>query len=257
MIVTYEADGVTTTLTQAEENEYQGSTLAPDLAGVYTATVTAEGVTYISRYQTELYVNQTTPRVTDLKQYVPEFVANLKQMKELYGIQEYELDAVKYYSELAVNNFYLDTADNQTIERIEKFLGVQAKGSLQNRIDYLKNLYQNGTKLNRTRIDEIVQNITGGECIITFYAANERENPKQGYGYLEVKVKSPDVSKDYNFDNIIRTLQAIVPAHIKVKVQKWFCTWQDISVDYGSWGAIRDYAANWDTVYQRLPVVIN
>ena len=257
--VTYTVNGETSSL-QQNNGTYSKTQIAPGIPGVYDGTVkvTKDGrSTVISskdpRFNFALRVNEEVPHVVDLKQYIPEFMAELAEMKALLDSQSRELDYTKYAINRVVDNNFLETADEDAIERIEKFLGVKPKGTLQQRKDYLKGLYLNGIKTNKARIEEIVKTITGGEVLMKFYASDEADNPNVGHGYLEVKVMSPSLSKDYNFENVARTIKPLIAAHLKLSIMKWFATWEDIKQAYASWDAIKTNASCWDDIYTYTP----
>ena len=239
---------------------YSKTQTAPSEPGNYDGTVkvTRDGrSTVISsrdpRFDFALKVNEEVPYCVDLKQYLPEFMTELAEIKALLAVEERALDQVKYESEKIIDNNFLKTATEDAIERIEKFLGVMPSGTLQQRKDYLSVLYLNGVKTNKIRIEEIVKNITGGDVMMKFYASDEPDNPNRGHGYLEVKVMSPSLSKDYNFDNIARTIKPLIAAHLKLSIRKWFATWEDIKQAYANWEGIKKNATSWDSVYTYTP----
>lgn len=259
--VNYTVDGQSTVLDETSSaNEYSADLTAPDTTGTYEGMVqvTQDGVsTFISssdpRFSMLLSVNEEVPYVVNLKELLPGFMAEIKEFAQFLAVESRELDYIKYHINKAVDNSYIDSADEDSIERIEKFLGVVPSGSLEQRKDYLKVLYLNGNKVNKARLEEIVRNITGGQALIKFWTEAESGNPYPGYGYLEIKVLSPALGKDYNFSNVERAIKPLIAAHLKLNVMKWFATWGDINESYLSWGTIKDTATNWEAVYTFLP----
>lgn len=257
--VVYTVDGEEYSL-EDQEGTYSGTQTAPSIPGVYDGIVkvTRDGVSSIvssndTRFNFALTVNEEPPHVVNLKQYLPEFMSEIREIKVLLETQEIELDYTKYAINRIVDNNFISIADEDTIERIEKFLGVKPIGTLEHRKDYLKGLYLNGIKTNKTRIQEIVKNITGGEVLMKFYSSDEVDNPHSGYGFLEIKVLSPALDKNYNFDNVERAIKPLIATHLKLSIMKWFATWEDIRQAYASWDAIKINAASWDAIYTYTP----
>lgn len=259
--ITYTVDGQSTSLEETSTaNDYSADLIAPDTVGTYEwmVQVTQDGIsTFVSssdpRFSLLLSVNEEIPYVVNLKNYLPEFMAETREFAEFLGVESRELDCIKYSINKTIDNSFLDTSDEDSIQRIEKYLGVKPDGSLEQRKDYLRALYLNGNKTNKKRIQEIVKNITGGDAIIKFWTATEVGNPNPGHGYLEIKVLSPYLGKDYNFSNVERAIKPLIAAHLKLNVMKWFATWGDVKESYLSWGTVKDTAANWEAVYTFLP----
>lgn len=257
--VVYTVDGKSNSLENVN-GTYTGTQIAPVTPGIYDGNVKVarDGFSTVvssndPRFNFALRVNEEVPQVINLKQYLPEFMREIKEFNALLSAEEAELDLINYEINKIVDNNFIETSDEDTIERIEKFLGVRPSGTLENRKDYLKGLYLNGIKTNKTRIAEIVKTITGGEVLIKFYASDEVDNPNKGYGYLEIKVLSPSIDKNYNFDNVARTIKPLIAAHLKLSIMKWFATWEDIKQAYDSWDSIKTNATSWDDIYTYTP----
>lgn len=113
-------------------------------------------------------------------------------------------------------------------------------------------LLQKGKKLNEVSIRNIANSITGSDCIITFYTANQMENPDPGYSLLMIQVLSPDSNKDYRYEDITRTLRPLVPSHVKLNVVKYFSQWNDIKMNFEGWNAIAAMT-NWTELSSYVP----
>jgi hypothetical protein len=113
-------------------------------------------------------------------------------------------------------------------------------------------LLQKGKKLNEQRIRNIANTITGSNCIINFYGADDLGNPEGGFGLIKVQVLSPDNNKDYRYEDIARALKVLVPGHIKLLVIKYYVTWLDVITEYSSWSEIKN-AGRWQTIKDYVP----
>ncbi len=147
---------------------------------------------------------------------------------------------------------FIISSSHDAIKRIEDFLRIKGQGTLAQRKSYLIALSQRGNKLNELKIRDIVNTITGSECIVSFFAANEPNNPTPGYGLLKIQVLSPDNSKDYKYDDVARSIKPLAPAHIKLDVIRFFATWDDILENFSDWNAVASMP-DWQIIRDYIP----
>ncbi len=258
--IKYTIDGRTYELINNGDGTWSRTLNAPDIAGRYDLLleIGQDGiVTYIDskdpRYTFYLDVIKEIERRTDLIKYLPDTLQDIEEFKAITDTENLELDIL--YDEINKINLdiFIRTASNEKITRIENFLGIKGLGTLEQRKSYLLTLFQKGKKLNETVIKEVANTITGSDCIVTFFAADEVDNPYPGYGVLQVQVLSPDNNKDYRYDDIFRALKPMVPAHIKLLVIKYFATWEDIRNNFADWNAIAANMADWQAVKNYIP----
>lgn len=258
--VVYTVDGRNFNLENEKNGDFFSELNAPQKAGLYkgSVSVTREGLTTVidsldENFNLKLIVEDRIEDIINLKDYVPEFMAEKIEFDQIMNTESKYLNKINHYIETAINNNFIDCSDGYGIERIEKFLKIVPKGSLSQRKDFLKSLYLNGNKISKSRIEEIIKNITGGKSIIKFWTENEKGNPFPKFAYLEIRVLSPDIAKDYNFLNVERIIKPLIAAHIKLSIKKWFSTWIDIKDSYDSWETIFNSAVNWDKIYSFIP----
>lgn len=232
---------------------------APNVAGNYNLIleVSEDGIVTIidssdPRYKFYLDVIETTEERVHLQDYVPEFLTDILELNLIYEIENKELDEVYANNEKLKGDMFIRTASAEKITQLETFLRIKGQGTLSQRKDYLLSLFRKGKKLNEGKIKEIANTITGSDCIVTFFGADELDNPNLGYGLLRVQVLSPEQNKDYRYDDIFRTLKPLVPGHLKLLVIKYFALWDDVKINFADWTAVAALT-DWQAVKNYIP----
>ncbi len=233
---------------------------APQVAGNYSLIfeVSENGIvskidSTDSRYETYLKIIEKLEQSVNLADDIPDFMQDIMEFNVIYDIENPSIDRLHFDTEKVKNDMFITSSSNDSITRLEKFLKIKGQGTLEQRKSYLISLLQKGKKLNEQRIKNIANTITGSDCIITFYAADELGNPEQGHGLIRVQVLSPDNSKDYRYEDIARALKVLVPGHIKFLVIKYYSTWSDVITEYNSWLEIKGLN-NWQKIKEYIPL---
>lgn len=257
--IKYTIDGVTYSLTNNGDNTWSREETAPSVAGNYLLTliISENGiVTGINSsndmYETYLNVIMEAERVVCLEKYVPDFMAETKQFKTIFDIENETLDDLYFQIEKIKSDAFITTASNDAIVRLEDFMSIKGLGTLEQRKSYLISMLQKGNKLNENSIKNITNAITGSNCIVTFFGSDESSNPVPGYGLLRVQVLSPDNSKDYRYEDIFRALKPLVPGHIQLLVIKYFSLWADVKNNFADWNAVASMN-DWESVKSYIP----
>jgi hypothetical protein len=232
---------------------------APNVAGLYNLLleIGQDGIkTFIDstdpRYSIYLQVIEEIEKKVDLIGYLPTVLQDVLEFNVIFDAENIELD--KFYDSInkTALDAYIRTASIEKITTIERFLRFKGKGTLEQRRDYLLTLYQKGQKLNEGVIKEIANTITGSDCIVTFWGADELNNSQPGFGLLQVQVLSPDNNKDYRYEDIQRALKPLVPGHLKLLVVKYFATWADIKQNFADWATVAALGT-WNDVKNYIP----
>ncbi|MDF2586635.1 MAG: hypothetical protein K0S41_476 [Anaerocolumna sp.] len=257
--IKYTLDGKTYNLFLNSDGTWSRDEFAPNVAGNYqlTFTISENGIiTTIdssnSLYETYLQVVADTERVAYLETLVPDFIAEIPEFAKLYKIENEALDTLYADINQVKNDAFIKSASNYSINRLESFMNIKGAGTLNQRKSYLITMLQKGNKLSEKLIKEIANTITGSDCVVTFIGSDELVNPEPGYGLLRVQVLSPDSSKNYRYDDIVRALKPLVPGHIKLFVIKYYSTWADVINNFNSWNTVKSYD-NWSQVKNYLP----
>jgi len=257
--IKYTVDGKTYELVNNGDGTWSRELEAPSVAGRYDLLleISQEGIkTFIDssdpRYNFYLHVIMSAERVVYLEQYVPSFIAEISEFNTIFDTENIEFDELIANIEKIKSDMFIVTASSDAIERMENFIRMKGQGNLEQRKSFLISLNRKGNKLSETSIKNIVNAITGSDCIITFFASDELDNPEPGYGFLRIQVLSPDNQKDYRYDDIARALKPLCPSHIKLAVIKFFATWDDIKNNFEDWNAVKAMP-DWNAVKNYIP----
>lgn len=257
--IRYIVDGKTYELIDNGDGTWSKQLNAPDVAGNYNLILQISehgSVTTIdssdSRYKFYLDVIGTAEKKVNLQNYVCDIIRNVYEFDLIYEIENLEFDDIYTKIKNHQGDMFIKTSSVDKILKLERFLRIKGQGTLLQRKDYLLSLFQKGKKLNETKIKEIANTITGSDCIVKFFGADEIDNPTPGYGMLRVQVLSPDSNKDYRYEDIFRAIKPLVPAHIKLLVVKYFAIFEDIKNNFADWSAVAAMS-DWQALKSYIP----
>lgn len=257
--IRYTIDGKTFNLKHYGDRTWSKEATAPSVAGRYDIKIEISEngiVTYLDssdiRYKTYLKVIESTERQVFLENYLPPIIRNMNEFQLICKIENIEFDEVYSNIKKIGNDMFIQSASNDSILRIEKFLDIKGQGDLLQRKSYLLSLMKKGKKLDEQKIKDIANTITGSDCIVEFFSGDEISNPEQGIGLLRVQILSPDGNRDYRYEDIERALKLIVPGHIKLTIVKYFSLWKDVSVNFSDWEAVKTFST-WRTLQNYIP----
>ncbi len=258
--IKYTIDSKTYELVNNGDNTWSKDINAPSVVGRYDLLleIGQNGiVTYIDskdpRYNFYLDVIREVERRIDLIKYLPEFLKDVSEYRVIFESENIELDIFYDSINNTKLNMFIRTASNEKITELEDFLRIKGLGTLEQRKLYLLTLFQRGKKLDEGVIKEVANTITGSDCIVTFFAADEASNPKAGYGLLRVEVLSPSNDINYRYPDIVRALKPLVPAHIDLLVVKFFATWEDVRDNFESWESLSANMTDWKSLKDYIP----
>lgn len=168
--------------------------------------------------------------------YYPEVIKAIKDFQELIKTQSLEVEEMHEELTKILANAYVSTADESTLAKWEKFLGItpleQGEDDVETwvsdrRETILARLYHT-EKMNSKSIADVVKIFTGGETLSYF-----RD------GVIYVLISPPRSAKKFKFENVEQELQKKTPAHLILNVQR----------NYHSWGQVKDTHLTWDGVF--------
>lgn len=183
--------------------------------------------------------------------YYPEVIKAIREFQVLIETQALEIDEM--HGELAklLANAYISTADESTLVKWEKFLGItpleQGDDDLETwlsdrRETILARLYFT-EKLNTKSIADVVKIFTGGEARSYF-----RE------GVIYVLISPPKGGKRYKFENVEQELQKKTPAHLHLQVEQNYRSWQQVKDAHVTWNGVMSLPSWEDVCYLVLDV---
>lgn len=257
--IKYTINGQTYSLTNNGDGTWSRELDAPNVSGMYSLTLEiGQGgtKTHIDstdpRYAFYLEVIEEIEREVNLASYLPDYLRGVLEFNVLFESQNVEFDVIYNRINKTMLDYFIRTASVERITELENFLRIKGEGTLNQRRSYLLALMQKGRKLNEGMIKEVTKTITGSDCIVTFFGADELNNPDPESALLQVQVLSPDNTKDYRYQDIFRTLKPLVPSHVKLLVIKYFSTWGDVANNFQDWNSVYGMSS-WESLRSYIP----
>ena len=175
-----------------------------------------------------------------LIEYLPNFLKDIKDFKEIFNSLDVELNKIDNSFDYIINQASIMDADEKRIEQWEEFLRIEKQGNLYQRKLYIIATLTSVGKLNKTKIQDIVNIYTnGGGAEVEFKNST-----------IMIKVKPPMGTEDFRFDDIQRTIEVMKPAHLGLSIVRFYPFWQLIKDDFPTWGDVNKYFKNWGLVRQ-------
>lgn len=173
-----------------------------------------------------------------LVNYLPEFLKVVEDYKQVLNSLDIEIKYLDDTIEYIINQASILKANEKRVEEWEAFLKISKQGDLYQRKLYIIASLTTVGKLNKTKIEEIVNIYTkGGGAIVEFRNST-----------IIVKVKPPEGNEDFLFPDIERTLGKMKPAHLGLSVIRYYCFWRDIKTDFNTWQEIKERFNTWQNV---------
>ena len=174
-----------------------------------------------------------------MKDYYPEFIKQIQDIMAVTYAVGVELDHLRAREVELTNNGFLYFMDESRTAEWEKYLGMSYSESdtLDERRKAVIARIRAKNKLNTETIKSIVTTFTGGTATVKL------EN-----GVLTVNIKPPANGVEFNLDTVTRELQAKVPAHMMLVVNRDYSTWAQIKSDFASWNEVSTSFARWQDV---------
>lgn len=177
--------------------------------------------------------------------YYPEVIKAVREFQVLVSTQSLQVEEMHEELTKILENAYVTTADENTLDRWEDFLGIvpleQGSDTLETwlsdrRETILARLYKT-PKLNTKSISDIVSIFTGGTATSYF---------KDGTIY--VSILPPKDNKQYKFQNVEQELRKKIPAHLLFQVDRNYYTWLQVKNNYATWNDVKTSFATWEDV---------
>lgn len=170
--------------------------------------------------------------------YLPDFLKEIEDFKELFNSLDHEIKILNDGYEYILKQSSILTATEERIEEWERFLNIDRQGDLHQRKLYIIAMLTTVGKLNKTKIQEIVNIYTnGGGADVEFSNST-----------ITIKVKPPKGNEDFLFPDIERTINRMKPAHLGLVVIRDYVLWNDIYNDFDTWQNVYNNFATWKDV---------
>lgn len=145
--------------------------------------------------------------------YLPEFLKNFREYKEIMNTEEIELDKLKSKNNSITDEVIISNATSEGISRFEKILGIKNNKNLalENRKFLVKNKFFNRAPFTVEWLKNKLENLCGQDnYIIDLDISNKILNVQIGYMFDEA---TEELRKD---------LRNIIPANIILDVNFWY-----------------------------------
>lgn len=180
-------------------------------------------------------------RDSNIISYLPEFLQNVQELKELCFTEDIQLDILCQHIQNILADTFVLQASEEKIAQWESFLKIAPNGTLDQRKSYILSLMRGSGKLTEAAIQSIVQAINSTGAIVELKDSS-----------IVIKVLPPLPGLDYLYDDIGQALRPRVPAHLGLQIVRYYVDWATIKSNFSGWGAIKEFES-WDAVRNYVP----
>lgn len=176
--------------------------------------------------------------MANLMKLLPAYWQESMEMRELQRVLGDKVDELAEVIDSAYLDARIMTASAERLTEWETDIGLASEGrTLDQRRKFILSLLRGAGKLNEAKISNIVSTFTGGTAVSVF-----RD------GTLTVTISAPSLGETYLFPDVENALSVRVPAHLILKVVRYYSTWGDIRSTASSWGDLRTRFPSWSAV---------
>lgn len=154
----------------------------------------------------------------ELIRYYPRYYRDVREMVAILKAHGSVCDTLEDNVEQVYNNNFIDTMDEATITRLEKFLGIALNKSrtLEERRRMVKAYFAGFGTISASAIQEMIYTYTGAEVEVTFEPFDD-----EGNNMLIINIARGDEETIYMSD-ILLLLSKKIPAHIEYRADLWY-----------------------------------
>ena len=149
----------------------------------------------------------------ELITFYPRFYREVFEMDAILFAEGRLADGIKDGIDLMLLNNFIDSADEDTVVKLEEFLGLSLmkQRSLEERRRFIKSFFAGQGKVSATRIEEMIRAYTGADTKCEFYPFDEKRNNR-----LDIQFERGSEAIIYISD-IYTLLAKMLPAHIEYR----------------------------------------
>lgn len=175
--------------------------------------------------------------------YYPEIIKSIREFQVMINTQSLQVEEMHAELTRLLSNNYINDADEVTISRWEKLLGIRPLDQgeddlavwLEDRRETILARLYSVEKLNSQSISKIVEIFTGGTATSHFKD-----------GVIHVSIKPPPGNKQFKFDNVEQELRKKMPAHLMFRVSRDYYTWLKAKGDCETWDDVKSNFTTWE-----------
>ena len=162
----------------------------------------------------DLYGYEDEDRIPNkklLESWGPSYWKQFREMEANYAFAGWTLDLMEYQIYRLINNLFILTSDEKTIEKYEKLFGITATSdnTLTERKNALIPRYIGHQKISFSSIKAMIRKMTGAEVFMSWVNGNA------SYAGLFISLWF-DETQPVSFPYLHQTIAAKLPAHIKL-----------------------------------------
>ena len=140
--------------------------------------------------------------------YLPLFLRDFEEYKVLFDSLDIEVQNLNDGIMYAIDQASILNCDEDRVKEWESFLHITAQGDLYQRKLYIIATLTTVGKLNKRKIEDIVNIYTnGGGCTVEFSEST-----------IKIQVKPPNGGEIFLFPDIERTIEKMKPAHLALRL---------------------------------------
>lgn len=161
--------------------------------------------------------NAPTRWYEELKSYFPRWYADVAEMDALWHTWGALLDQLQIDIQTVLDNYFITSCDEDTIEFWETFIGVRMGSNLtlEQRRRILMTLFAGFGKCSKSKIQQLFRRLTGTEADVEFSVIDDQDNQA-----LQVWVDIEN-SENWNPGDVEFMLERVVPAHLNRQTHYW------------------------------------
>lgn len=149
----------------------------------------------------------------ELITFYPRYYREVLEMDAILHAEGELADGIQNGIDLMLLNNFIDSADDDTITKLERFLGLSLMKQrlLEERRRFIKSFFAGQGKVSSTRIAEMIRTYTGADTVCEFYPFDEERNNR-----LDIQFERGSEATIYISD-IYTLLAKMLPAHIEYR----------------------------------------
>lgn len=172
-----------------------------------------------------------------LKDYLPEFLYQISDFKDLLDVEEAEFKLIYKLILKIIDNSFIETSDEETIERLEKIMDIthSVKYSLRVRKDNILAKLRSNITINEEELKRIALAFGCGDI-----------SAKQIDGQYIINIKFISIyGIPESLEVFKKIIRDVIPAHLDIKYIYSYMTWKEFNNYNKTWEQWNSLNLNW------------
>lgn len=178
--------------------------------------------------------------------YLPSFMQEYKEIKEIMKAEQSEIDLLWIAAEGVFADQFIEDATENGVKRWESMLGISPKGT--DTLDERK--FRILSKLNQ----ELPYTLRKLEQVLTTLCGPDGYSIELNAAKYNIEVKL-GIANHNNYGEVERILKAMIPANLTQVVTLLFNRWENVKNDNQNWSDVLFYYETWHNVLYNKQVV--